>query len=229
MYLKVLMGVEMSVPLTVQGNLADFEKDVNGLNSARDIKLTNNTDLQQLDIQQLQLQKSLQLQRTQFMPTLAAFGQYTYAGNGNKAATSPFTGQYTEANTSWFGQGVIVGLQLSVPIFHLGNNIKIKQTKIQANQLKIQRDYVESTLNVQARTSLDNMDKAAKQVEAAKKATSLAQKSYDISAKRYETGMGIMLELQSAALAVTQSRLSYQQAISDYLTAKADYEKIIGQ
>jgi outer membrane protein TolC len=73
------------------------------------------------------------------------------------------------------------------------------------------------------------MDKAVKQVEAAKKAATLAQKAYDISAKRYETGMGIMIELQNAALAVTQSRLSYQQAISDYLTAKADYEKIIGQ
>jgi hypothetical protein len=37
-----------------------------------------------------------------------------------------------------------------------------------------------------------------------------------------------MLELQSAALALTQSRLSYHQAIADYLNAKADYEKIVG-
>jgi outer membrane protein TolC len=229
MYLKVLMGVDVSVPLAVKGNLADYENELVGLNGKRDIALTNNTDLQQLDIQQLQLDKSLQLQRTQLMPTLAAFGQYTYAGNGNKAATSPFTGQFTEANTSWFGQGLIVGLQLSVPIFHPGNNIKLKQIKIQSNELKLQRDYVEDQLSVQARTSLDNMDKAVKQVEVAKDAVSLAQRAYDISAKRYETGMGIMIELQNAALAVTQSRLSHRQAISDFLIAKAEYEKITGE
>jgi outer membrane protein TolC len=228
MFLKVLIGVDVSVPLAVKGNLSDFENNVRRLNGGQDIELTNNTDLKQLDIQQLQLDKSLQLQRTQFMPTLGAFGQYTYAGSGNKAMNSPIFGD-RPASTDWFGQGLIVGLQLNVPIFHATNHTKLKQIKIQANELKLQRDYAENQLSVQARTSLDNMNKAVKQVEAAKNATSLAQKAYEISAKRYETGMGIMIELQNAALAVTQSRLSHEQAISDYLTAKADYEKIIGQ
>jgi outer membrane protein TolC len=232
MYLKVLMGVDVSVTLAVKGNLADFERDVTGLNGGKDIELSGNTDLQQLDIQQLQLEKSLQLQRTLRMPTLAAFGQYGYAGTGNKATTINF-GELpinVEKSAEWYGQGFLVGVQLSVPIFHGGAKIlKEKQIKIQANELRMQRDYIENQLGLQARTSLDNMDKAAKQVDAAKKAVTLAQKSYDISAKRYETGMGIMIELQNAALAVTQSRLSYQQAISDYLTAKADYEKITGK
>jgi outer membrane protein TolC len=229
LYLKVLIGVDISVPLAVKGSLADFENDVVGSNGRQGIELTGNTDLQQLDIQQKQLEKSLQLQRTQLMPTLAAFGSYTYAGNGNKAAINFMTQEMAPASTSWFGQGLIVGLQLNVPLFHITNNVKLKQLKIQANELRFQRNYVEDQLNVQARTSLDNMDKAVKQVEAAKKAATLAQKAYEISAKRYETGVGTMLELQNAALSVTQSRLSYEQAISDYLTAKADYEKIIGQ
>ena len=37
-----------------------------------------------------------------------------------------------------------------------------------------------------------------------------------------------MVELQNAALAITQSQLSYRQAISDYLSAKADLDKLIG-
>ncbi|MDR0832808.1 MAG: TolC family protein [Candidatus Symbiothrix sp.] len=226
LYLKVLMGVNMSVPLSVKGNLADYENEVFGLNGRRDIELTNNTDLQQLDIQQQQADKAIDLQRTQFMPTLGAFGTYTYAGQASKASNSLFGDR--PASTDWFGQGLIVGLQLNVPIFHATTHTKLKQLKIQANELKIQRDYLENSLTVQARTSLDNMDKAKKQVEAAKKATTLAQKSYDISAKRYETGMGIMIELNSASLAVTQAQLAYQQAISDYLTAKADLEKTLG-
>jgi outer membrane protein TolC len=232
LYLKVLIGVDMAVPLAVKGSLADFENEVFRLNNQRDIELSNNTDLQQLDIQQKQLEKSLQLQRTLRMPTLAAFGQYGYAGAGNNETTINFAGAPINVakSSEWYGQGLIVGVQLNVPIFHgLTKITKEKQLKIQADELKIQREYVENSLNVQARTSLDNMDKAVKQVDAAKKAATLAQKAYDISAKRYETGVGTMLELQNAALSVTQSRLSYEQAISDYLTAKADYEKIIGQ
>ena len=37
-----------------------------------------------------------------------------------------------------------------------------------------------------------------------------------------------MIELQNAALAITQSRLSYRQAISEFLTAKADLDKLLG-
>jgi outer membrane protein TolC len=228
LYLKVLMGVDMSVPLSIQGSLTEFENEVSTLTDRQDVALSNNSDLKQLEIQQQQLKKSLQLQRTQLMPTLAAFGQYTYAGTGNKASNSLFTGQPAPATTDWFGQGLIVGLQLNVPIFHLNNNGKLRQLKIQANALSIQRDYVENQLNVQTRTALDNMSKATKQVESSKKGVELATKGYTISKKRYETGAGTMLELQSAALALTQSRLSYHQAISDYLTAQADYEKLVG-
>jgi outer membrane protein TolC len=126
--------------------------------------------------------------------------------------------------------GLVLGLQLNIPIFSgMSNVYKTKQLKIQANELKIQRDYTENQLSVQARTSLDNMNKAVKQVDATKKGIALAQKAYDISAKRYETGVGTMIELQSAQVAVTQANLLYQNAIHDYLTAKADYEKILGQ
>ncbi|MDR1416924.1 MAG: TolC family protein, partial [Prevotellaceae bacterium] len=118
----------------------------------------------------------------------------------------------------------------NVPIFNgFSNSIKEKQTKIQIQELQLQREYLENSLSVQARTSLDNMDKAVRQMESNRKAVELAEKGYRISSNRYNIGMGTMLELNNSALALTQSRLSYHQAISDYLTAKADFEKIVGQ
>jgi outer membrane protein TolC len=132
--------------------------------------------------------------------------------------------------TQWVSRGFVVGLQLNIPITAIfTNSAKEQQIKIQSKTLALQRDYVESALTLQVRTALDNMSKAIKQAEVAKKGVKLSEKGYSISAKRYETGMGTMLELQSAAAALTQSRLSYHQAISDYLTAKADYEKIMGK
>jgi outer membrane protein TolC len=230
LYLKVLMGVNREVPLAVEGSLADFETGITAT-GARDIPLSGNADLRQLDIQQDILYKSLQIQRTQWMPTLAAIGNFNYSGTGNRETTLNFGGMpiAVPASTDWFGQGLIFGLQLNVPLFNGSSNlIKTKQINLQRRELTLQRDYLESSLSVQAHTALDNMDKAVKQMDAAKKGVTLSEKGYSISARRYETGAGTMLELQSAALALTQSRLSYHQAIADYLNAKADYEKIVG-
>ncbi|MDR0566770.1 MAG: TolC family protein [Prevotellaceae bacterium] len=231
MYLKVLIGLNVEVALEVEGNLADFEASVAKANSEHEISLQNNSDLTQLDIQHLQLQKALQIQRTQHLPTLAAFGNFGYNATGNKETDINFGAipMHVEASREAFSQGMIIGLQLSVPIFSgFSNTIKEKQIKIQAKELELQREYLKSSLTVQARTALDNMDKAVRQMESNKKAVELAEKGYRISGNRYNTGMGTMLELNSSALALTQSKLSYHQAIADYLSAKADYEKIAG-
>ena len=93
----------------------------------------------------------------------------------------------------------------------------------------LQRFQAENALHLQALTALDKMNKAVKQVEAARKSVELSEKAYSISSKRYENGAGTMIELQNASLAITQSRLSYHQAISEYLSAKADLEKLLGK
>jgi len=219
----------------VDGTLVDFENELKEFTEDQKITLTDNTDLIQLDIQQKKLTKALQLQRTQRMPTLAGFGQYGYTGSNTKEVTMNMEmgGQKVPismpARNDLFSNGMILGLQLSVPIFSGGTNIiKEKQLKIQAMELDMQKEYLENVLNMQAIAALDNMKKAVEQVQSNKDNVRLSQKGYDISQKRYETGMGTMLELHGAALALTQSRLSYNQSVSDYLNAKAEFEKIVG-
>jgi len=230
MYLKVLVGIDAAQPIEVSNTLADFEAEVKEKRSIDDDLLDNNTDLRQLDIQRSQLERSLSLQRSQRMPTLAAFAQYSYAGTGNKAGVSFFTQQYQPASTEWFSQGLLGGFQLNVPITSIFTlTAKEKQIKIQSSQLLTQRDYAREGLRVQAVSALNNMNRAVRQVSAAGQSVELSDTAYNIASKRYENGTGTILELQNAALAVTQARLSYHQAIADYLSSKADLEKILGE
>jgi outer membrane protein TolC len=228
MLLKMLMGLEITQTMNVTGNLIDYETGIDNLN-AHNLSLHANTDLRQLDIQQQQLQKALSLQRTQRMPTLAAFGTYGYAGTGNKAGYSFFTQEYSPASKAWYSQGMLAGVQLSIPLTGIfTNTAKENQTKVTIKQLGIQRDYLEESLNLQVRTAINNMNNATNQAESAKNNENLAKKGYEIAMKRYETGMGIIIEVQNASLALTQAQLSHRQAIASYLNAKADYEKVIG-
>ncbi len=231
-YLKVLMGLDVAIPLKVSNTLSDFEGNIREVKNLNEITMENNTDLRQLEIGHQQLLKSLELQRTQRMPTLAAFGQYGYSGMGNKETSLNFGGMpiKVDASSDWYSQGVIVGLQLRVPITGIfTGKVKEQQIKIQEESLLFQKDQAKNALQLQANTALDNMNKAVKQVEAAENSVKLSTTAYEISSKRYENGAGTMLELQNAALAITQSKLSYHQAVSDYLNAKADLEKILGK
>lgn len=230
-YLKVLMGVELSIPLGVDGKLSDFERYVSGTGNLKNVSLSNNSDLIQLEIQQQQLQKQLQLQRTQRIPTLVGFGKYGYSGSATKDVDITLGGMpmHLNARKDMFSDGLLVGLQLNIPVFNgFTNNLKEKKIEISAKMLKIQRGYVEDNLNLQVTVARANMEKAIEQKEACKKGILLADKGYVISQARYNNGMGTMLELRSASQALTQAQLAYNQAIADYLTAKADLEKTLG-
>ena len=229
--LKVLMGLELSIPVRVEGKLTDFEHLLLGVVDPHAVSLANNSDLAQLDLQLKQLQKSLELQRSRRLPTLVGFGQYGFSGTGTKDVSLVFGGMpmQIEAREDWFSNGMIVGLQLNVPIFSgFTNKMKEKQIAVSTRTLQIQRAYVEDNLNLLVSSALDNMAKAMKQIESAKKGVQLAEKGYNISVERYNNGMATMLELRSSSQAVTQAKLAFSQAISDYLTAMADYEKVVG-
>lgn len=231
-YLKILMGLNVNVPIKISSKLSDFENNIAEVNDVVDLSLQKNPDLKQLDITQLQLENTLKLQKIQRLPTLAAFAQTGYAGTGNKETTINFGGMpiKVEADKQWFGQGVMVGLQMRVPITGIFTSTpKEKQLEIQNKEIAFQREQAKNSLQLQAKTALDKMNKSVKQVDAAKKSVELSEKAYIIASKRYENGAGTMIELQNASLAITQSKLSYHQAISDYLSAKADLEKILGE
>ena len=230
-FLKVLMGLDMSIPINVQGKLTEFEKNVAISTTSRDIPLNNNSDLIQLDIQMQQLHKQFQLQRTQRLPTLAGFGRYGYSGTATNSINLPpeFGGAPIPARKDLLPDGLLFGLQLNIPIFNGFTNImKEKKIAVSTKTLQIQRGYVEDNLTLQATVAYDNMAKAIVQMEASKKGIQLAEKGYNISQERYNQGMGTMLELRSSSQALTQAKLSYSQAIAEYLSAKADYEKVIG-
>lgn len=217
--LKALLGMDLEMPIDCEGALGDYRGLLFADYMATDTTLAANSDLRQLDLQQQQLRHTLTMQKLDFLPTLSLSGLYQWSAMNN---------DFKFKNYRWNPYSMI-GLSLSIPIFTGGSRyMKIKQTEISLKQLDWQRDDTQRNLRLAVKQQLDNMSTCVKRFDAASKGIDQAERGYRIAQKRYDTGAGTWLEMNDAELALTQARLNFNQAIYDYMVAKTDLEKTLG-
>lgn len=221
MMLKVLIGVDINEPIIFDGQLADYESELQNYQtiSANTLNLSGNSDLKQLDIAQKQLEMSQKLIKSAACPTLAFSGNYQYMTMAN---------DFKFSNYNWFPYST-VGLSLQVPILSwVGTSYKIKQSKLSIANLQDQKQFLEKNLRVGISNSMMNIDNAIEELASNKETMMQAEEAYNIVQKQFEVGMATWLDLNSAELAMTQSRLLYHQSIYNFLTAKTELENILG-
>ncbi len=226
--LKMLLGVDMQLPLTVKGTLSDYENVMFTEVFQRQTKdsiqniAENSTEIKQLDIQTKQLKKSLQIQNYSYLPTLSASVNYNISSMVNDEFLF-------KENHKWFPTSNFA-LILQIPIFQGGQRyFKHKQTKIQLEQLEEQKKSVQRAINLQIANCINTIEKTLTLMVSNKEAMRQAEKAMTISHKTYEVGVGTYLDVANAELAYMQSGLAYNQAVFEYLSAKADLMKIIGK
>ncbi|MDR0428053.1 MAG: TolC family protein [Dysgonamonadaceae bacterium] len=217
--LKALMGIDVDQEITVEGSLLDYEDALYKDILSADTTLQNNSDLRQFDIQTHQLQKSLELYKAQYLPTLAVMGNYTFMSMNNN---------FKFGDYKWNPYSNI-SVALSIPIFDgLKKHNDIKQTKVSLEQMKWQREDIVRNLQLAINSNVNNMTNYVEQVFSTKDVIVQARKGYEISQKLYDTGVGTLIELNDAQLGLTQASLAFNQAIYNYLASKADLDKTLG-
>lgn len=221
--LKMLMGIDMNVPVKIDGKLDDYEAtkyaDVMQIDTTQ---LSGNTELKQFDIQERQLQQSLKIQRATYLPTLSASVNYNVMSMVNDEVA------FTE-NHRWFPTSN-VALVLQIPLFQGGQRyFKVKQLKVQQRALDQQKKNLERGIQLQIMSQLTNINKSLKLIESNKEAMKQAEKAMIISQKTYEVGVATYLDLRNAELSYMQAGLAYNQSIYDYLIAQTELDKILGQ
>lgn len=222
MMLKVLIGVDVNEPIIFDGQLADFENDMLSyqIPDPQSVSLSNNSDLKQLEISKNSLDMSVKLLKASACPTLALSGNAQYMTMAN---------DFKFSNYNWFPYSVI-GLSLNVPITSwIGTSYKLKEMRLSQDNLTDQKQYIENNLRVSVNNNLSNIRNAMADMVSNKETMEQAQRAYNIVQKQYEVGMATWLDLNSAELALTQSRLLYDQSIYNFLAAKTELEALMGQ
>lgn len=219
--LKVLMGINPDIDITIVESLKDYEEALTLANSEYETtEIDNNSALRQLDQNATLLERTRKILSTNFMPTLAMqlVGQYQSMSNDN---WNVFKYKYSPS--------LSLAFSLSIPIFHASNFTKMKSNKIQLSQLGDTRLNTQRQLSMAAESYKRNMASSIAQVSSNKQAVEQANKAVTISAKRYEVGRGTILELNQSEVALTQAQLTYNQSIYDYLVNKAELDHTLGR
>lgn len=219
--LKMILSLPQNQEIVFLENLEDFSDRIISVSAAESERAANNnSDIRQLDLNIASLQHSLRMVNSQHLPSLSAFGQYTYQTQAE---------DFKFADYNWVGSAA-VGLQLSIPIFN-GRTVfnKAKQLKISLQELELQKQYASDGIELQIQAAINSMKAAQEQLLVNKDAISQAERGYEIAKVRYQTGSGTILELNDSELSMTQANLNYQQSLYDFLTAQTNLEKVLGK
>lgn len=234
--LKMYLSIPEEVTIEVAGRLDEMRDAVLAGVDGLSTDVSENTDLRALELQEELLVRQLKVSNAGRWPTVSAFLQATYTGNdldmsklgafggaagGDAAAAAP---------KWWWQHPVSAGLQVSIPLFSGMTRVyKSRQIRNQMAQLNLQKLYAQQQIDVQLRSALNDLLTARETMFAQEQTVAQAEKAYRIADTRYRAGAGTILELNSAQLAMTQAQLNFSQAVYDYLSSKAEYDRIIGR
>ena len=218
--LKAVMGVDLDSNIDVAGALGDYaDHMLYDLHASEELSLEDNSTMRQLAIQAEQLASAIKVQQYAFLPSLSLSFNYSLNAMANDY-------KFSEYNWSPYS---FVGLSLSVPIFSGGQRLNaVRQSRVQAQELEVQRANTERQLKISIRQYLNRMETAMKSYSSALSAAETAQKAYDIASKSYNVGRSTLTDLNDAQLALTQAQLGVSQAVYNFVVAKAGLEGTLG-
>jgi outer membrane protein len=245
--LRASVGLENLRPMVIQSetnfNLSlDNLKNTLGLTPKETFVLTDSLTLQPVDEQLIAKADELVLEtnpglsatkrqielngavvnaeRSNYLPTIAAFGSYSYT-----AAKDQFN-----FSTNDFYKGSTVGLSLSLSLFQgLQTYARVEQAQLEQRKSEEQKVNLERTLQTGIHSILGNLQQARKRIDAQGRTVEMAGRGYKIVTTRFLSNAATQLEVNDAQLALTQAKVNRIQAIYDYLSSSADLEQIIGR
>lgn len=217
--LKVLMGMDVRTDFKPSQKLDDFKMQMYNDVLATDTSLVNNTSLKSLDLQTDYLKKSLDVTRMAWYPTLN--GSFNYMWN-SMSNGSPFK------NFDWHPSSS-VGLTLTLPLFTGGQRLyKQRQAEVALREMRWQRENLQRSLQMQVQTQMNLINRTVKQIESNEAGVRQATKANDIMEQSFKMGVGTFIQLLDTEDALLYARLSYYQAIHDYLVAQSNLEYLLG-
>ncbi len=217
--LKSTMGIDASEEIVVEGTLQFQRVPEDRVVTAVDQVKETNSGLKALRMQIDVNQAFLNVERSNYLPMVSAFGNLQYQAAKNTLNIS----------TNDFFRSSQVGLSLSFSLFQgFQTNARVDQAKVDVRKTEEQVANLENNLRTAAHSLVLQLRQSQQRIEAQAKTVEQAERGYRIATTRFLSGAGTQLEVNDAQLALTQAKVNRIQAVYDYLVASADFDRTLG-
>ncbi|WP_340103158.1 TolC family protein [Rhodohalobacter sp. 8-1] len=180
-------------------------------------------DLRILQVQEDLRGKQLDAERSRYLPNISA--NYNLQWNASQAGQPVFFGNPMQRARS---QTISVGVQ--IPIFQgFQRSAAVQQAKIEVKDVQLQQFQAKQTANKEILSAAQAVREALQTSDAIRDVREQAQIGYERALVRYQNGLGSQQEINDANLQLQEAEINYAQTISNYLSAKAQYDQAIGQ
>src|SRR3990172_551107 len=218
-FLKNTIGIEDGGEIDVSGNLLyDSTELWDSMDNLISGISNNNVSIRQLKLTKKINEQLADVDYANYLPKLYLFGQYSLQAyeNDDKSFT-----KYRFFNVISAG----IGLSWDLNLFR--NSYKEEQSIIEIKKTEERIQQVKELLKTQTESVVLRIEDAKQRVKAQKDLVMQAERGLELAIISYKNGVLNQIDVVDAELILRQVKLSYIQAIYDYLISRTDLEQLL--
>jgi outer membrane protein TolC len=218
--LNTTMAIEVDAPTEVKDILTYEPFPIEPKLLAQEA-LKSRPEYMKVKAQEVSAEATLKEKFRQFFPDLTGSG--SYGGTGSESGT-------TSATVFPFGEIWSLGVTLQWSWFDgLGNVAKYREAKANLDSARSNTRSQELLIRQDVEQAYLALGEAEERIGAAQKGVESAQENFRLAQGRFDAGVGTIIELTDAQLALTQAQSTEAQALKDFRIGKATLEKALGR
>lgn len=214
--LKFNMAMPLDQPISLSDTISENQFTVPDV-QVFTADFAQRKDLAILDVQAQLNQLNVDQYRYGYWPSLNAFGNYNYQGQGDKFS-----------DLTWFDFGSI-GLSLNIPIFDgFRKRSQIQQAQIDQLQLNETRRLTSQSAALAYNQAIQELQTNINNLQALSENRRVAEEVYRVSQSRFTQGIASITEVLSAENSMREAQTNYLSALLQVKLADIEIQNAKG-
>lgn len=209
-YRLSLLALKNSIGTDSEVEPADsirFSHFISTLNESIGMAVRNQPILRIIEKKRISAEQNYNVSISSFLPTVAAFGKFEI-----------YPEYLSSLEPRW-----AVGVQMNLSIFNgFKDHLKVQEAKHLENEIMLLQSDTRKKIELWVNKAYSEIEKNRTKYEKLNSTIELAKENVRQNEKRFETGMGISLEVIDAHLMLEKARLESYLSLFDYYRAAAD-------
>jgi len=210
--LNTALAIEVNAPTEVRDILAYAPFPVDPAQLAQEA-LRRRPDYMQVKARETAAEATVRQTFRQFLPDVTGTG--TYGGTGSDFPLGEIWAAGVTLSWTWFDG--------------LNNVARYREAKANLDAAKNRTRVLELQIRQEAEQAYLALGEAEERIGAAQKGVESAQENFRLAQGRFDAGVGTIIELADAQLALTRAQSTEAQGLADFRIARARLEKALGR